>query len=99
DRLQLFVLATALRVGAGAADAVAARPREREDEGASLRDPDADGAVVDLRGRDLQSVGRREQQPACVLALPGSGDGDLVRLDGVALRRHLPRQARISREV
>ncbi len=67
--------------------------------GAGQRDRGADGAVVDLRGRDLQPVGERWQQPAGLLALPGGRDCHLVHLDGALVRGHLPRQAGLPGQV
>src|SRR5438045_7090227 len=83
-----LVLQAALRLRAGAADAAEARDCEREDEGAGLRDPHPDRPVLPVRRRRLQPVGRRRQQPARLLAVPGCGHGDLVHLDGAAVRRH-----------
>src|SRR5207247_56289 len=58
--------------------------------------PAADGAGVDLRNRHLRPVDVELELPEPGLPdLPGGSDGDLVPLDGPALRRHLPRQAGI----
>src|SRR5581483_6148251 len=98
-RLQLLLLAAALRLRPRAAAAARPRPGEREDEGAGLRHPHADRALLALRRRGLQPGSRQRQHAEGLLALPGGGDRDLVRLDGAAVRGRLPRQAGVPAQV
>src|SRR6266511_121945 len=50
-------------------------------------------------GRRVRSVARKQQHEQDLLDASGRRHGDLVHLDDLALRRHLPREARISGEV